>query len=196
MKIKKLLAGMLAGVLACGMLLTTGCGTTDENAVFATMGDTQVTYGVANFFTRFQQAVYDGYYNTDSTKDFWTQDMYGLGYTLEDMIKSNTLSSIEEYYRLDAHAADYDVALTDEQSAAIDEAAQSFMDSNTQEALEQIGATSVDVVKEMMRSLMRRIFLRSRWNPVRRKHTAMYHFRMIQTMMMQKKKQKVMHRRF
>ena len=61
-----------AGVLSAGMLA--GCsGTIDTGAVVATVGEEDITLGVANFYARMTQGQYETYYAgmmgmTDSMK--------------------------------------------------------------------------------------------------------------------------------
>ncbi|SDB24850.1 peptidyl-prolyl cis-trans isomerase [Eubacterium oxidoreducens] len=150
MKYKKITAGAMAAVVA-GMTLVGGCGSKiDADAVVATLDDKEITLGYANFVARYQQATYDSYYLAYMGDDMWSQDMTGSGETFEDSVKEEVMQSIEDSYVLDSYAEEYDVALSEEELAEIEEVAQNFIADNSDEAIEQIGATKEYVV-EMLR---------------------------------------------
>jgi len=149
MRGKKLAAAALAMVIAMSTLFT-GCGTPDASTVVASFGDTEITYGVANFYAKYQQAMYDAYYLSYFGEEMWDTDLTGSGSTFWESTKSDIMDSLEQMYRLYAHASDYGVSLTDEQNEAIAAAAQSFMDANSESSLEAIGATDVSIVTEFL----------------------------------------------
>jgi len=146
MKLKRLAALSLAGVLAVSALC--GCGL-NKNEVVATCGERNITLGVANFFARYEQASYDDMWAMYGIEDPWSQDLYGNGSTMEETIKSNTMESLHVYYTLMDHMDEYGVSISDEQKAAITEAAKRFMDANSKKALEELGATQ-EIVEEML----------------------------------------------
>ena len=89
MRNKKLMTLLVSGAALMGMTIS-GCGNKiQENAVFATLDDTTITMGVANFFAKYQQVMYDttfmGYYG----EDMWQNDLYGNGSTLTEDVKTN-----------------------------------------------------------------------------------------------------------
>ena len=62
MRSKRVMAMLLTGTVLTGLMMS-GCGNTiSDTAEFAKLGDTTITMGVANFFAKYQQAVYDSYY--------------------------------------------------------------------------------------------------------------------------------------
>jgi len=144
MKLKKLAALVLAGVLC----LTTfvGCGVSaDETA--ATLGDQQVSAGVVNFVCKYQKAGIDDMYVSWFGEDVWEQDLYGYGTTLEEDLKDSVMISLHDLYTLKAHMADYSVELTEEENAAIKEAAQAFIAANSEKAIKEFGATEEIVIE-------------------------------------------------
>lgn len=136
---KKLTALLLCGVLALSMFA--GCGNkVDKTATVATLGETEVSLGVANFAARLQQAQYDDFYTMYFGENVWRTDMYGYGTTMEDDLKSSVLQSLNAMYVLKANMADYGVEITAEDVAAISAAAEAFISSNSAEAVEAMGA--------------------------------------------------------
>ena len=62
------------------------------------------------------------------------------GTTYEESLKKSILESIQKLYVLDAHAEDYQVALTEDEMAKIKEVAKAFADANTDEANEKVSS--------------------------------------------------------
>lgn len=153
MKMKKLVSLTLAVVTAASIALT-GCGNRiDEDAVVATLGDKEISLGLANFMAKRTAVTYNDYYVSvaeGKVRDMWTQDMSGTGVTLEDTVKNAIMEQIHVSYLLEQHMEDYDVEITEEELAAIDETAEQFIADNTDEALEKMGAKKEYVV-EMLR---------------------------------------------
>lgn len=135
-------------------VVLTGCGKINPSDTLVTInpGDgtkDTISLGYGNFVARYQQSAYDsflvGYYG----EGVWSSDMYGDGKTLEESTKENILTSMEEEYLAKRHAADYGVALTDEQNTAIAEAAKKFMSDNPKDTIETLGATE-EYVKQYL----------------------------------------------
>lgn len=145
MKFKKIVALLLAGALSASVL--TGCGL-NKNAVAATMEGEEVTLGLVNFIVRYQEAKYDDTY-VQYWADPWNSDPYNSGTTLGDTQKESIMETLHAMYTLQAHMDDYDVSLSDEETAAITEAAEKFISDNSKETLEQMGATQ-EIVEEML----------------------------------------------
>lgn len=151
MKAKKAMALILAGALCASVF--TGCGI-NKNATAATMKNQTVTMGVANFLCRYEQAAMEDLYKmylggSGSTDNIWSKDLSGNGTTLEDSTKDQTMEELHEMYTLQQHMSDYNVEITDDDKAAIKEAAQKFISANSKEALDEMGATE-DVVEEVL----------------------------------------------
>lgn len=145
MKIKRLAALFLAGAVSASLL--TGCGI-NKKAVVASYGDKNVTLGIANFMSRYEQAMYDDMYRSYSD-DIWSQDMSGDGSTMQENLKESLMEEIHEMYTLKDHMDDYKVEITDEDKEAISSAVKAFMDANSKKALKEMGATT-EVVEEVL----------------------------------------------
>jgi hypothetical protein len=71
----------------------------------------------------------------------WTLDLSGTGEVYETTYKTEFGESFERLLLAEEHAADYSVELTDDDKAAITEAATKFMTDNDKEALASMSAT-------------------------------------------------------
>ena len=149
MKLKRLSALALAGVIMAGVALT-GCGSIDPEKTVATVNSTPIRLGLANFAAQFTAVDYDTYYMSYFGQDMWSSDPGGTGETMTDSVKKNVLETLEEYYLLEQHMADYSVALTDEELQKAEAAAAQFISDNTDEAIRAMSATQDDV-KEFLR---------------------------------------------
>ena len=138
---KKKFVKVLAVALA-SVALFAGCGINQDATLVTITNDgamDKITLGYANFVARYTQALYDSYYGSVLSDGFWSSDMYGNGNTMEEDTKTSVLDEMETYYLCKAHAADYGVELTDEQTAAIDEAVKTFMEANDEKGLKEMG---------------------------------------------------------
>ena len=149
MKAKKILPFLLAA--AMGVSVLTGCGNRiDGDKPGATLEGEEIPLGLMNFMARYQQAVYDGQLGTMFGNTMWTQDLMGEGTDMQTSVKNQVAENVEILYLLEDHMADYKVEITEEELAKMDEAAEKFMEGNSQAAIRQIGATK-EYVKEMLR---------------------------------------------
>lgn len=146
MKLKRLAALVLAGAMCITSLV--GCGVKPEETA-ATLGEQTVSAGLVNFICKFQKASIDDTYVAYFGENFWDQDLYGYGTTMEEDLKASIMDVLHELYTVKAHVEDYKVALTEEEKAAITKTAQAFMAANTAEAIEELGATE-EIVTEML----------------------------------------------
>ena len=102
MRSKKIMALLLTTAAIMGMTLT-GCGNKiNEDATFATLDDTTITMGVANFCAKYQQAMYDSFYMSYFGEDMWSKDVYGNGSTMTEDVKKDVADNLEEMYLLKA----------------------------------------------------------------------------------------------
>ncbi|MBR4026819.1 MAG: peptidyl-prolyl cis-trans isomerase [Lachnospiraceae bacterium] len=147
MKFKKLAALVLAGVLCISAL--TGCGGMDVNETAATLGEQTVSLGIANFMCKYQKAEMDDSYTSFLGEDVWSQDLYGNGVTLEDDLKNSTMEFLHEMYTLKANMEEYNISITEEEQKKIKEAASAFLKANSEEAIEEFGATQ-ELVEELL----------------------------------------------
>lgn len=146
--------GKKAAVLtAAGMLAAmsvTGCsGSIDTDAVVATVGDEEITLGVANFYARMMQGQYETYYASMmgmTAEDMWTQDA-GDDMTYEESMKDSIIETLEDLYIISQHASDYEVTLSDDEQKAIEDAAAKFSEDNTDEAKEIVSGYQKHIEK-------------------------------------------------
>lgn len=150
--VKRTAVAALAGVMTVGML--SGCGSKelDGTKTVATVDGTEIPMGVVSLYARQQQKqtieMYLSFLGSadniwDQTADEETGDTYG------DQAVTTTLESIEKMYLLKAKAADYGVELTEEDEAAIADAASEFMAANSEETIKELGVTE-DQVKTLL----------------------------------------------
>lgn len=146
MKSKKILS-VLALALT-GATVLSGCAYIPKSFKVVNINDGQdsISLGYANFVARYNQALYDQFYGSYYGSSMWTQDLMGNGNTLEEDIKDQVMDDMEEAYLCAQHASDYDIELTDEETSAIEEAAKNFIKNNSDDAIDQVGATEEYVV--------------------------------------------------
>ena len=145
---KRVAACGIAGMMAVTSL--TGCGSMNNDDVVATVGESEIKLGVANFYARMQQAQYETYYAglMGTTGDeMWSKETDGKTY--EQTVKSDVIKSLENLYLLEQHTADYDVSLTDEEKKAIEDAADQFDENNALEDKEAVSGYT-KYIKEML----------------------------------------------
>ena len=150
----------LAAVAALAMTTFVGCGSVDNKEIVATVGDSQITAGMANFYARYQQPSFEESYV--SYQDYYQQQMYGSvvqetvmdwgaeqedGVTLEDTYKEDVMTSLQNLYIMEDHMKDYDVELTKDELKAIEKAAKAFLKANPADAKEKISAEKETVVE-------------------------------------------------
>ncbi len=140
---------VVAGLCVSMALGLTGCGSKplDGTQVAATVGEKEVTLGEANFLLRYQQVQMESYYESMLGEGIYEMDLYGDGTTFGTGLKSDIMTQMQEYYILDAKAADYGVALTDAEKTAITEAATAFIAANSDETVAQMNADQATVEK-------------------------------------------------
>ena len=145
MKLANILKVFLVGLV---FMAFAGCGLKADETI-ATLGEQKISAGLANFMIKYQKAAYDDVYVSYYGEDVWDLDFYGTGATLADDLKSSMMTTIHNLYTLKANMEDYKITLTDDEKKAISEAAEAFMKDNSEEALEELGAT-VEYVEEML----------------------------------------------
>ena len=143
---KKLVAAALVVCMALGM---TACGSKplDGSQIVATVGEKEMTLGEANFLLRYQQVQTETYYESMLGEGIYEMDLYGTGSTYAEDFKASIMEQMQEYYVMEAKAADYGIALTDEDTAAITEAAAAFLADNEDYTKEQMTADQATVEK-------------------------------------------------
>ncbi|MEG2667746.1 MAG: peptidyl-prolyl cis-trans isomerase [Lachnospiraceae bacterium] len=145
--------GILVLVVAMCMTTVTGCGSLDDKAVIATVGDTKISAGVANFYVRWQQAQYETYYASFMGKDMWSSKISD-GVTYEDSIKDASLKMLETMYALKNHSKDYEVTITEEEQNTIDKTAKQFVESNGLAEKKIVSGSEKKTVAEVLSLMM------------------------------------------
>lgn len=146
----RIAAGVLAAFLAAGTLA--GCGKLDGTKTVATVDGETVTLGLASYMIRDQQAQTESYYQMlaqsygiDASGSLW-DEKGDDGKTYGESAKDDVMDNIKSLYAMKAHAADYDVTISEEEQAKIQEAAKTFMEENDAAALEELAVSESDIV--------------------------------------------------
>ena len=137
-----------AGLFTAGTLA--GCsGSIDTGAVVATVGDEEITLGVANFYARMTQGQYETYYAGMmgmTGEQMWAQEVEE-GKTYEQAVKESVMTDLENMYIIAQHAAEYEVSLSEDEKDAIREAATQFDELNSDETKEAVSGYRKDIEK-------------------------------------------------
>ena len=150
--VKRTAVVTLAGVMSVGMLSGCGSKALDGTKTVATVDGTDIPLGVVSLYAREQQqqttTMYLNYMG--SADNIWDQtagddsdETYG------DQAVTSSLESVEKMYILKEKAADYNVELTDDDEAAIADAASQFMAANSEETIKELAVTE-DQVKTLL----------------------------------------------
>lgn len=142
---RRTIVGALSGLLLMGCL--TGCAPSESTTV-ATVGDEKLSYGEANFYSRYMQSTYESYasYLGYDAEGFWNMSPDGVE-TMVDSVKGNLQEEMEEMLVCYQNAEAYDVSLSDEEIAEIEAAADAFIEANSEETLEFMSASKENIVK-------------------------------------------------
>lgn len=149
-----------AGALALTSL--TGCTSFDNDDAVATVGKEGIPAGVANFYARMQQAQYETYYAPmmgTTGEALWQQEMEE-GKTYEESTRETLLLNLENLYLIRQHAEEYEVALTEEDTKAIEEAAKKFDEDNALEEKEAVSG-----YKKYIEEYLELVTIQSRMDP-------------------------------
>ena len=133
--VKRTAVVTLAGVMSVGMLSGCGSKTLDGTKTVATVDGTDIPLGVVSLYAREQQQQ--------------TTTMYLNYMGSADQAVTSSLESVEKMYILKEKAADYNVELTDDDEAAIADAASQFMAANSEETIKELAVTE-DQVKTLL----------------------------------------------
>ena len=141
---KALVAAMMVICMALGM---TGCASKplDGSQSVAMVGEKEVSLGEVNFLLRYQQVQMESYYESMLGQGIYEMDLYGTGLPYGEEFKADVMEQMQEYYVLEAKAAEYGIALTEEETAAITDAAAAFLAANEDYTKEQMTADQATV---------------------------------------------------
>ncbi len=149
MKLKKIAVILLSAVILPSFAAA-GCGKSiDMSAAAATLDGKDISMGLANFMAQYQAVQMDSYLLSYYGEDMWSQDS-GDGTTMTESVKKSVMENLQDCYLLDAHTADYDISLTEDEKKAITDAAAKFIEDNSADAIKTMGATQ-ETVEEMLR---------------------------------------------
>lgn len=147
----RLKKAVVFGLSACLMLGSlSGCSKKeaafDPEAAAITVNGDEISAGLVKFATHYTQALTEDLYKTYmNVSDPMSQDLYGNGSTMGDMIKSQTVTTLENMVLAEQKMEEYGVELTDDEKSTISEAAKQFLDDNGEEVLDKMGATQETV---------------------------------------------------
>ena len=139
-----LCVSMAAGLAGCGSK------TLDGSQTVATVGEKTITLGEANFLLRYQQAETESYYEQMLGEGFYNMDLMGTGEAYGETVKGDVMTQLQEYIILGEKAADYGVALTEEETAKITEVATAFLAANSDETKAQMTAQITAITSAMI----------------------------------------------
>lgn len=172
--LKKIVCGMLAGVLSVSLL--TGCGakSLDGTQTVLSVGDTDISLGTFTSLLRYQQAItYDYYQNmaasyaayglsadfstlwdadltennttTDTEEDGWSSGLTVKTYA--DQLLDNVATTLASYVVVAQHAEDYGVSLSSDDEDTIAQVAKAFVDESDEKVLSLNGITEESVIE-------------------------------------------------
>lgn len=138
----------LVAVTTMAMASLMGCAgaNVNNNAVVATVGDSELKAGVANFYMRYQQAMYESYFSALAGESMWTMEI-SEGVTYETSIKETVVSELAQMYILEDHMGEYNVTISDDEMAAIEKVADAFDAANDADAKEKVSAQREHIVE-------------------------------------------------
>lgn len=148
---KRAAALLMTAVLGAAAL--TGCGqkALDGKQTAMTVNGEDVSLGTVSFESHYEAAMIYTYYGTYLGNsgyfdtDAGTEDGKTVG---QDMVSRNA-EAVRDDVLVKQHAEEFGVTLSEEQTAKIDEIAQTFMDSNDPALLKKLGISKEDVVYSM-----------------------------------------------
>ena len=143
---KRILAAGMCATMTMGLL--TGCSSSTGKTV-AKMGDAKITLGEAEFMLRYNQAKTQGYLGAlfGEGSNVFQQDLTGSGQAYGVTMKESVMNDLKNMILMEDHMSDYNVELTDEEKAAIEETAKGFLAENSKDVLKALAATEETVTR-------------------------------------------------
>lgn len=143
---KRILAAGVCAMMTMGLL--TGCSSSTGKTV-AKMGDAEITLGEAEFMLRYNQAKTQGYLGAlfGEGSNVFQQDLTGSGQAYGVTMKESVMNDLKDMILMEQHMSDYNVELTDEEKAAIEETAKEFLAENSKDVLKALAATEETVTR-------------------------------------------------
>lgn len=129
-------------------LSLTGCNELKDSDVVVTVGETEITADLANFYARYMQAQYETFYGAYLGEDMWDSEAE-KGKTYEEFVKDSALKDLEDMVLLEKHMKDYEIELTEKEQEVIKESAKTFGEDNSLEQKNKVSG-SEKVVERVM----------------------------------------------
>lgn len=126
-----------------------GCGSLDNSATVLTIGGEEVSAGVANFYARYQQSLYEDNFGSFLGDDLWITEIIE-GETYQETVKTNVMSILQELYVVRQHADELEISLSDEEVEAIEAVAESFLEANTNVEDNELASITKENVVEIL----------------------------------------------
>lgn len=142
--------GYLLFLLLMTILVLAGCGKKKGGDIVATLGEEEIGLPEAVFYTRMNQLQWEQDYVEELGENFWNELTEGGELTYGEELKALVMDTICQTHLLNAHAEEYEVALTEEDEAKIKERVSSFMDTYGKNVKKQAGAN-----KKLLEELLR-----------------------------------------
>ncbi len=144
---KKRTSRILSLVFALAFALTgcSGSGLNGSETIAVLDEATNIRLGEFSLMLRYQQAQMESYYGSMLGGGIYQQEMPDTGEVYGDTAKRSQMDEFQLLYVLEAEAPGYGAALTEEEKAAVTEAAKTFLDNNTPQLKKAVGAEQQDV---------------------------------------------------
>lgn len=140
---------VLIGVMSLfAMLSLTGCQELKDSDVVVTVGETEVTADLANFYARYMQAQYETFYGAYLGEDMWSSEAE-KGKTYEEFVKDAALEELENMVVLEQHMKDYQTELTEAEQKVIRESVKRFSEDNSLEKKDKVSGSDKAVERLM-----------------------------------------------
>lgn len=146
--VSKKIVGIATTLLACASMITGCAGSVNLNTPVAVVNDENISFGVAKFYAKTQQVMYEAYYGSLFGDNMWDQAL-SADMTFGESTLESILEDLKEMYVVNQHADEYEITLTEEETAKIEETAKQFMTDNNAAAIDSMGA-SEDIIKEYL----------------------------------------------
>ena len=150
---KKKLCITAAAVLALALCLTGCAEKLDGKETVAVMDETNIPLAEVNLLIRYQQGQMESYYGGMLGGSVYSFDLDGDGVVDGELARESSMELFEEMYVLEAEAPNYGVELTEEEQAAITEAAKAFMEANADKEVKEVLAVAEEDVAHLLELL-------------------------------------------
>lgn len=144
---KKIVGILLAVVLSATSIMGCSSASVEDTDVLMTINDEEVSFGVVNFYATFFAAYYESYYSSYFGDTMWQTEVDDYGTTYEEETKESVLTTVQEIVVVRQHAEEYGVELTEDELAAITEAAETFYNANSEEIRNMVSGSIENAIE-------------------------------------------------